>query len=237
VWNRDKRFTGWTDVDLTDTGVRGAHEVGQLLKKEGLSFDVAYTSVLKRAIHTLWIVQDELDLAWIPVTKSWKLNERHYGALQGENKVSMAEQVGAEQVQVWRRSFDVAPPALEEADARHPLHAAQYREVPKDLLPATESLKDTITRVIPYWNDEIVASAQQGNNVLVSAHGNSIRAIIKHLLDIPDDVITGVEIHFEVPLVFTVDTDGSLTDWYMLMPDGSHNKDIQSLKDNYGIVG
>jgi 2,3-bisphosphoglycerate-dependent phosphoglycerate mutase len=205
LWNLENKFTGWTDVDLSHHGKLEARKAGQLLKAEGYSFNVAYTSVLKRAIRTLWIVLDELDLMWIPVHRSWRLNERCYGALQGLNKSYMVEKYGFEQVQIWRRSYDIAPPALAETDSRHPRYDQRYASIKKELLPCTESLKDTLNRVLPYWNETIVPKLMEGKKVLISAHGNSIRALVKHLGNISNEDIIGLNIPTGIPLVYELD--------------------------------
>lgn len=206
-WNLENRFTGWTDVGLTDQGRAEALEAGKLLKEGGYIFDVAYTSVLKRAIQTLWIVLQEMSLEWIPVTNAWQLNERHYGNLQGLNKAEMAEKFGEEQVHVWRRSYDVPPPALEEMDERHPKHDPRYASLTPDQLPATESLKITLERVLPYWHSELVPAIKSGKRVIIAAHGNSIRAMVKYLDDISDEEITGLNIPTGLPLVYELDDD------------------------------
>lgn len=205
TWNLENRFTGWKDVDLTEQGREEARSAGRLLQAADLTFDVAYTSVLTRAIRTLWIMLDELDLLWLPVHRRWQLNERHYGALQGLNKAEMAERHGAEQVHVWRRSYDVPPPPMDEADARHPRHDRRYAGVDPARLPATESLKDTLARVQPLWNDEIAPRIRNGERVLVAAHGNSLRALVKMLSGISDEEITGLNIPTGVPLVYELD--------------------------------
>jgi len=205
TWNLANRFTGWTDVDLSEQGVREAHEGADVLLREGYTFDVAFTSVLKRAIRTLWIVLDDMDLMWIPVHRSWRLNERHYGALQGLNKKETAEKYGLDQVQIWRRSYDVPPGALEESDDRHPCHDRCYADVPRDLLPATESLKTTLERVLPYWHETIVPVLKAGRKVLICAHGNSLRALVKHLDGVSDEAITGLNIPTGIPLVYELD--------------------------------
>jgi len=206
-WNKQNLFTGWTDVDLSDTGRSQAVTAGELLKEEGYDFDVCYTSYLKRAIHTLDIVLDEMDLEWLPVTKSWKLNERHYGALQGLNKAETAEKYGEEQVKIWRRSYDVPPPALDPDDERNPARQDQYRGVPAEDLPLTESLKDTVARVVPYFEDVIKPQMLDGNKVIIVAHGNSLRALVKYLEDISDEDIVEVNIPNGVPLVYEFDKD------------------------------
>jgi 2,3-bisphosphoglycerate-dependent phosphoglycerate mutase len=205
IWNKENLFTGWTDVDLSDQGKAEAKKAGELLKAEGVSFDVAFTSVLKRAIRTLWITLDELDLMWIPVEHSWRLNERHYGALQGLNKAQTAAKYGDEQVLVWRRSYDVRPPALEETDPRAPGSDPRYRELSPSELPLTECLKDTVARFLPYWHQTIVPAIQNGKKVIIAAHGNSLRALVKYLDDISDQEIVGLNIPTGVPLVYELD--------------------------------
>jgi len=204
-WNKENRFTGWTDVDLSPKGVEEAKRGGTLLKEEGYSFDVAYTSVLKRAIRTLWIVLDEMDLMWIPVYKSWRLNERHYGALQGYNKKEMAQKVGEEQVHLWRRSYSTRPPEMEEKDERHPGNDPRYRDLDKKDIPAAECLKDTVERFVPYWENDIVPSIRAGKKVLISAHGNSIRAFVKYIDNVSDEEIVKLNIPTGVPLVYELD--------------------------------
>jgi 2,3-bisphosphoglycerate-dependent phosphoglycerate mutase len=204
-WNKENRFTGWTDVDLTDQGRQEAKQAGRLLKEAGFAFELAYTSVLKRAIHTLWIVLDELDRPWIPIEHSWRLNERHYGALQGLNKAETAAKFGEAQVQVWRRSYDISPPPLEPGDARLPLNDARYAALPPDVLPGTECLKDTVARFLPYWHDTIAPAVKSGKAVIVAAHGNSLRALVKHLDNIGDDEIVGLNIPTGIPLVYELD--------------------------------
>lgn len=205
VWNKENRFTGWTDVDLSQKGVVEAQEAGKILKTEGFTFDLAYTSVLKRAIKTLNIALEEMDLLWIPVVKSWRLNERHYGGLQGLNKAETAERHGADQVHVWRRSYDVPPPALDEDDERHPGRDPRYRELKESDLPKTECLKDTVERFLPYWHDEIAPTIKSGERVIIAAHGNSLRALVKYLDDISDEDIPGLNIPTGVPLVYELD--------------------------------
>jgi 2,3-bisphosphoglycerate-dependent phosphoglycerate mutase len=203
TWNLENLFTGWTDVDLTEQGQAEAAEAGRQLRARGISFDVAFTSVLKRAIRTLWIILDEMDLMWVPVERSWKLNERHYGALQGLNKAQTAAQHGEEKVKIWRRSYDISPPPLAQDDPRHPRFDRRYRGVSG--LPATESLKDTLARVLPYWQDRIAPRLRAGDNVLVAAHGNSLRALVKMLDGISDAEITELNIPTGVPLVYDLD--------------------------------
>ncbi len=204
-WNLKNLFTGWTDVDLTEQGRAEALQAGKLLKEGGYTFDVAYTSVLKRAIRTLNIVLDEMDLMWLPVIKNYKLNERHYGALQGLNKAETAEKYGDEQVLIWRRSYDVPPPALEETDERYPGHEPKYAKLDKSELPLTESLKSTVERFIPYWNEEIAPAIKSGEKVIIAAHGNSLRALVKHLDNMSEEEIVKLNIPTGVPLVYELD--------------------------------
>lgn len=204
-WNKENRFTGWYDVDLSEKGVNEAQAAGKLLKQEGYCFDFAYTSVLKRAIHTLWNVLDELDQAWLSVEKSWKLNERHYGALQGLNKAETAEKYGDAQVKQWRRAFAITPPALNKNDERYPGHDARYAGLTEQELPLTESLALTIERVIPYWNSTILPRIKQGERVIIVAHGNSLRAMIKYLDNMSEEAIIDLNIPTGVPLVYEFD--------------------------------
>lgn len=216
-WNRLNLFTGWTDVDLSEKGVAEAKAGGQLLKQEGYDFDLCYTSYLKRAIHTLNLVLDEMDRAWLPVRKSWKLNERHYGALQGLNKSETAEKYGEDQVKIWRRSFDIAPPVLDENDERSPRKLEPYRTVEdKSVLPLTESLKDTIARAVPYFEEEIKPQMAAGKRVLIAAHGNSLRALVKYFENMGDDEIVGVNIPTGVPLVYEFDDNFKFQKKYYL---------------------
>jgi len=205
TWNKENRFTGWTDVDLSEAGTAEALEGGRVLREQGYVFDVAYTSVLKRAIRTLWIVLDEMDLMWIPVHRDWRLNERHYGALQGLNKAEMAGKFGEEQVKIWRRSYAVPPPALEESDPRYPGHDPRYRNLPKEQLPLTECLKDTVERFLPCWHEVIAPAVRSGQRVLIAAHGNSLRALVKFLDNISDEDIVGLNIPTGMPLVYELD--------------------------------
>jgi 2,3-bisphosphoglycerate-dependent phosphoglycerate mutase len=207
LWNLENKFTGWTDVDLSDQGIREAHQAGKVLKAEGYIFNVAYTSVLKRAIRTLWIVLDEMDLMWIPVHCSWRLNERHYGALQGLNKKATAQKYGAEQVHIWRRSYDVQPPVLAVTDPRHPRFDPRYAHLKEEELPCTESLKDTLNRVLPYWHNAIVPSLREDKTILISAHGNSLRALVKYLDNVSDEDIMELNIPTGIPLVYEMDDD------------------------------
>jgi 2,3-bisphosphoglycerate-dependent phosphoglycerate mutase len=207
TWNRENRFTGWTDVDLTDKGRVEAAEAGRLLKAEGFTFDLAFTSVLTRAIRTCWITRDELDLLWIPVEKSWRLNERHYGALQGLNKAETAAKHGEAQTKIWRRSYDIPPPPLAADDPRHPARDPRYADVPAQELPLTESLKDTVARFLPYWHASIVPAVQAGKRVLIAAHGNSLRALVKYLDNISDEAIVELNIPTGIPLVYDLDVN------------------------------
>jgi 2,3-bisphosphoglycerate-dependent phosphoglycerate mutase len=207
TWNKENRFTGWTDVDLSDKGRTEAAEGGRYLRESGFEFDVAYTSVLKRAIRTLWIVLDELDQMWIPVHRTWRLNERHYGALQGLNKSETAEKFGEQQVLIWRRSYDIQPPALESSDERYPGRDRRYANLSAEGLPLTECLKDTVARFLPYWHETIAPAIRSGQRVLIAAHGNSLRALVKYLDDIPEDQIVGLNIPTGMPLVYELDAD------------------------------
>ena len=207
TWNLDNRFTGWTDVDLTPTGVEQAKNAGRLLKAEGYEFDVAYTSVLKRATRTLWHCLDEMDRTWLPVVNSWRLNERHYGALQGLNKAETAKQYGDEQVLVWRRSYDTQPPALEPSDPRCERHDPRYAKLLPEQIPLTECLKDTVARVLPFWNEALAPAIKAGKRIVVAAHGNSIRALVKHLDGISDSDIVGLNIPNGIPLVYELDAE------------------------------
>lgn len=204
-WNKLNLFTGWTDVDLTEKGIEEAKNSGKLLKKEGFTFDIAYTSVLKRAIRTLWIVQDEMDLMWIPVIRDWRLNERHYGALQGLNKAETAAKYGEDQVKIWRRSYDTQPPALEVSDSRFPGHDPRYANLTTNELPVTECLKDTVARFLPLWKDEIAPLVKEGKKVVIVAHGNSLRALVKHLDNVSEEEIISLNIPTGVPLVYELD--------------------------------
>ena len=207
TWNLENRFTGWTDVDLTDLGRAEAREAGRLLREGGYDFDIAYTSVLKRAIKTLWMVQAEMGLEWIPVTRAWQVNERHYGSLQGLNKAEMAEKFGEAQVKIWRRSYDVPPPPLEWTDERHPRFDRRYASLTTEQLPATESLKLTLERVLPYWHSTLAPEIRAAKRVLLVAHGNSIRALVKYLDNISDAEITELNIPTGLPLVYELDDD------------------------------
>ena len=206
-WNRENRFTGWTDVDLSEKGLGEAKAAGKLLKDEGYVFDLAYTSVLKRAIRTLWITLDQMDLMWIPVIRNWRLNERHYGGLQGLNKSETAAKYGEQQVKVWRRSYDIPPPPLEKTDPRFPGNDPQgrYRDLKSDELPPTECLKDTVARFLPMWHDTIAPTIKSGKRVIIAAHGNSLRALVKYLDNIPENEIVELNIPTGIPLVYELD--------------------------------
>jgi 2,3-bisphosphoglycerate-dependent phosphoglycerate mutase len=220
TWNKENRFTGWTDVDLSEKGIGEAHKAGQTLKKERYTFDIAYTSVLKRAIRTLWITLDEMDLMWIPVIRNWRLNERHYGALQGLNKSETAKKFGEEQVHIWRRSYDTPPPALENNDERFPGSDPRYADLSKAELPLTECLKDTVARFVPYWENTIAPTIKQGKKVVIAAHGNSLRALVKYLDNIPEEEIVGLNIPTGIPLVYELDENlKSLKSYYLGDPE------------------
>jgi len=206
-WNKQNLFTGWTDVDLSDTGRSEARSAGRLMREEGFDFDVCYTSYLKRAIHTLNLALEEMDREWLPVIKSWKLNERHYGALQGLNKAETAEKYGEDQVKKWRRSYDIPPPSLTADDERNPAKQEQYRNVPGDCLPLTESLKDTVARAVPFFDDVIKPRMLAGDRIIIAAHGNSLRALVKYFDQVSDEDIVGVNIPTGVPLVYEFDRD------------------------------
>ncbi len=207
AWNHENRFTGWTDVSLTDQGRDEARAAGRLLREGGFTFDVAYTSVLKRAVHTLNIVLDELGLDWLPVHKAWQLNERHYGALQGLNKTDMAQKFGEAQVKIWRRSYDTPPPPLDPSDERHPRFDRRYAGLPPDSLPATEALKNTVDRLVPYWQNTLAPAISSGQRLLVAAHGNSLRALIKYLDHVSDSDIVELNIPTGIPLLYELDAD------------------------------
>ena len=205
TWNKENRFTGWTDVDFSEKGLQEAKKAGEVLKKEGFIFDIAYTSVLKRAIRTLWITLDGLDLMWIPVIRHWRLNERHYGALQGLNKAETAQKFGDDQVKIWRRSYDIQPPALEKNDERYPGKDPRYADLKDNELPLTECLKDTVARFVPYWEETIAPAVQSGQKVIITAHGNSFRALVKYLDNIPENEIVELNIPTGIPLVYELD--------------------------------
>lgn len=207
TWNQENRFTGWIDVGLTEKGIAEALEAARILRQEGYVFDLAYTSVLKRAIKTLWLVLEDMDLMWIPVHRSWRLNERHYGALQGLNKAETAEKHGMEQVQKWRRSYDVRPPALTPDDERYPGNDPRYADLSAEELPLTECLKDTVARFLPYWKETIAPAVKNGRRVIIAAHGNSLRALVKYLDDVSDEDIVGLNIPTGIPLVYELEDD------------------------------
>ncbi len=220
IWNKINKFTGWTDVDLSEKGIKEASSSGQVLRDEGYSFDIAYTSVLKRAIRTLWLALDEMDLMWIPVYRSWRLNERHYGALQGLNKAETAERHGDKQVLIWRRSYDIRPPELELSDERYPGKDPRYTDLTEEELPKAECLKDTVARVLPYWHDVIVPTIKCGKRVLIAAHGNSLRALVKYLNDVPNEEILKLNIPTGIPLVYELDENLSpIKSYYLGDPD------------------
>jgi 2,3-bisphosphoglycerate-dependent phosphoglycerate mutase len=222
TWNKDNRFTGWTDVDLSDTGRDEAKKSGELLKADGFAFDVAYTSVLKRAIRTLWIVLDELDQMWLPVYGDWRLNERHYGALQGLNKAETAAKHGDEQTKIWRRSYDIPPPELTPDDPRYPGHDPRYAKLSKEDLPLTECLKDTVERFLPYWHETIAPAITSGERVLIAAHGNSLRALVKYLDGISDEAIVELNIPTGIPLVYELDDQlKPIRNYYLGDPDAA----------------
>ena len=205
VWNQENRFTGWTDVDLSAKGLVEAKAAGTLMREAGLTFDVAYTSVLKRAIRTCWMALDEMDLLWVPMIRHWRLNERHYGALQGLDKAETAAKHGEAQVKIWRRSYDIPPPALTVDDPRHPSHDPRYSKLTPEELPATESLKDTVARFVPYWSDTIAPEIERGRKVLIAAHGNSLRALVKFLDGLSDQEVIDLNIPTGIPLVYELD--------------------------------
>ncbi|PTQ85355.1 2,3-diphosphoglycerate-dependent phosphoglycerate mutase [Nitrosomonas ureae] len=223
TWNQENRFTGWTDVDLTPTGIQEAQSAGQLLREHGFTFDIAYTSVLKRAIRTLWIVLDEMDQMWIPIEHTWRLNERHYGALQGLNKIEIATQYGDEQVLIWRRSYDVRPPALSIEDQRYAGADPRYKDLARNDIPLTECLKDTVTRFLPYWNTTIAPQIQTGKSVIIAAHGNSLRALVKYLDNVSDNDILNCNIPTGIPLVYELDDNlKPIRNYYLGNPAAIH---------------
>jgi len=225
TWNLENRFTGWTDVGLTELGREEARSAGKLLHASGYDFDVAYTSVLKRAIKTLGIIQEEMDLDWLPVIRAWQLNERHYGSLQGLNKTEMAEKFGEAQVKIWRRSYDVPPPALELTDERHPKYDRRYALLSAEQLPATESLKSTLARVLPYWHSTLAPDIKTGRRVLIVAHGNSIRAMVKYFDNISETDITELNIPTGLPLVYELDQDMQpIKNYYLGDPEEAAKK-------------
>ena len=230
VWNRENLFTGWTDVDLSEKGIEEAKQAGKTLSEKGFVFDIAYTSVLKRAIRTLWIVMDEMDLMWIPVINSWRLNERHYGALQGLNKAQTAEKYGEDQVHIWRRSYDIRPPELEETDDRYSGKDPKYAGLTKEQLPVCECLKDTVARFMPYWNDSIAPQLKNNKKVLICAHGNSLRALVKYLDNISDKDIPDLNIPTGIPLVYELTEELKPIKHYYLADEELLSKAINSVE-------
>lgn len=235
TWNKENRFTGWTDVDLSDKGTEEAKAAGDLLKKEGFIFDRAYTSVLKRAIRTLWIVLSEMDLMWIPVQNSWRLNERHYGALQGLNKAETAAKYGEDQVKIWRRSYSTPPPALEKSDERFPGNDPRYKGLSESELPLTECLADTVKRFVPYWEETIAPAVKAGESVLIAAHGNSLRALVKYLDNVPEEEITELNIPTGIPLVYELDENLKPIKHYYLGDAAAVEAALQTVK-NQGVA-
>ena len=216
AWNKENRFTGWTDVDLTEKGIEEATASGKIMKEKGYTFDIVYTSVLKRALRTTWLALEQMDLLWIPDVKTWRLNERHYGALQGLNKAETAEKHGEEQVLKWRRSYDIPPPALEKSDERYPGNQDRYQDMDEEDVPSTESLKDTVARFLPFWHEEIAPAIKSGKKVLISAHGNSLRALVKYLDNMSEEAIIKLNIPTGVPLVYELDDDlKPITHYYL----------------------
>lgn len=207
AWNKENRFTGWTDVDLSPKGIEEAISAGKIMKDKGYTFDMVFTSVLKRALRTTWLALEQMDLLWIPEEKSWRLNERHYGALQGLNKAETAAQHGEEQVMIWRRSYDIPPPELEKSDPRYPGHESRYKNMDEKDIPRTESLKDTVARFLPYWHEVIAPTIKTGKKVLISAHGNSLRALVKYLDNMTNEAVIALNIPTGVPLVYELDND------------------------------
>ncbi|MFH1397974.1 MAG: 2,3-diphosphoglycerate-dependent phosphoglycerate mutase, partial [Candidatus Omnitrophota bacterium] len=207
IWNKENRFTGWTDVDLSEKGINEAKKAGLVLKKEGFNFDLAFTSVLKRAIRTLWIGLDQMDLMWIPVCNSWRLNERHYGALQGLNKAETAAKYGEDQVLIWRRSYDIRPPALEKSDPRFPGNNPRYLNLNPQDIPLTECLKDTVARFLPYWHETISPAVKSGKKIIIAAHGNSLRALVKYLDNVSNEDIVNLNIPTGIPLIYELDAN------------------------------
>ncbi|MGH8752636.1 MAG: 2,3-diphosphoglycerate-dependent phosphoglycerate mutase [Burkholderiales bacterium] len=229
TWNKENRFTGWTDVALTEKGEQEAKTAGLLLKQNGFVFDVAYTSLLKRGIKTLWIVLEDMELMWIPVNLSWRLNERHYGALQGLNKAETAAKFGEQQVLLWRRSYDVRPPALDKSDSRYPGNDSRYRGLPEKYLPLTECLKDTVARFLPYWNETIVPAVKSGQNVIMVAHGNSLRALVMYLDHISSEEILELNIPTGIPLVYELDNNLLPLKHYYLGDEETVNQAVQAI--------
>jgi 2,3-bisphosphoglycerate-dependent phosphoglycerate mutase len=235
LWNEANRFTGWTDIDLSDRGRVEGRECGRVLREQGFSFDVVFTSMLKRAIRTAWIALDEMDLLWIPVTCDWRLNERHYGSLQGLNKSEMVKKYGAAQVQSWRRSYDVRPPALSLDDPRHPRHDPRYKLLRPEQIPATECLKDTVERLLPCWNDLIAPEVRRGQSVLIVAHGNSLRALVKHLDGVSDSDIVDLNIPTGIPLVYELDDELHGVRHHFLGDDAQVKKAMQAVASQASV--
>lgn len=229
TWNLENRFTGWVDVGLSEQGLREAHFAGQLLREKEYDFDLAYTSVLKRAIKTLWVVLEEMELEWIPVMRAWQLNERHYGALQGLNKAETAKEYGEEQVKIWRRSYDIPPPPLEPDDPRHARFDRRYADLTASQLPSAESLKITLERVLPYWHETLAPAIKSGKRVLVTAHGNSLRALVKYLDNIPDSEISELNIPTGIPLVYELDDDLKAVTRYYLADEETVRKAAEAV--------
>jgi len=231
TWNRENRFTGWTDVPLSEKGMQEAKEAGRLLREGGYTFDIAFTSVLKRAIKTLWIALEEMDLMWIPIQNSWRLNERHYGALQGLNKAETAERHGMEQVKIWRRSYDIPPPPLTKDDERYPGKDPRYMLLKPEEIPSTESLKDTVARFLPYWHETIAPTVREGKRAIIAAHGNSIRALVKYLDNITDADIVSLNIPTGIPLVYELENDLKPIRSYYLGDPEAVRKAAQAVAD------
>ena len=231
IWNKENLFTGWTDVELSEKGIQEAKDAGRILKSEGFVFDIAFTSVLKRAIQTLWLALEEMDLMWIPVYNSWRLNERHYGALQGLNKVAMVDRFGAEQVRLWRRSYDVRPPSLDPGDERSPARDPRYAGFEQKDIPLAECLKDTVARVLPYWHETLGPTIRSGKRVIVAAHGNSMRALVKYLDNIPEEEIVGLNIPTGIPLVYEFNDDLSPIRHYYLGDPEAIKQAVQAVAD------
>ena len=231
IWNKENRFTGWTDVDLSEKGIQEAEEAAKQLIKGGYTFDIAFTSVLKRGIRTLWIVLDKMDLMWIPVYRSWRLNERHYGDLQGLFKAKLAAEIGEEQVLIWRRSYDIPPPALKTTDPRYPGNDDRYKGLTADETPLSECLKDTVERVLPYWHDNIVPTIKSGKLVLISAHGNSLRALVKYLDNVPEEEIIKLNIPTGIPLIYELDDDLKPLNHYYLADSEKVEQAMKAVAD------
>jgi 2,3-bisphosphoglycerate-dependent phosphoglycerate mutase len=236
IWNKENRFTGWTDIDLSDKGIEEAKKAGQILKKEGYFFDVAFTSVLKRGIRTLWIVLDEMDLMWIPVYRSWRLNERHYGDLQGLYKSELAKKLGEEQVLIWRRSYDIPPPPLKTSDPRYPGNDPRYKDLNPKEIPFTECLKDTVERFLPYWHNTIAPMIKEDKRILISAHGNSLRALVKYLDNLSEEDVINLDIPTGIPLIYELDDNlKPITHYYLGDPE-EIKRATQAVKDQGKIT-